>query len=357
MRRISSIGCFLAFVTLLCINLLDAAPIKIGVLAPLSGLGDWWGKPYCDSIILAYEEMGLTPDKVQLVIEDTQTRWPELALGLQKLINVDKVDAVLNTFDKTGYICAPILKQHHIPQLVLSLDDRSADGKTTFTLWTPVRRTTQMLLEEAVKAGHKKLALFVLRDYYPYRAELEIKKQLKNFPQLSIAHTEYFNPDERDFRTLSMKAREEEWDLAVVLAYSPTVNILTKQLIFDGVKNLTAIESFDQLQEDIKRLPEGTWWTGASENRPEFVEAFKKRFGYEPSVGPCYGYDEMKLIMKAFELNRKNPEKALPGLSVLGAGGTTTITPEGWSEMPAYLKRWENGQKVMVREWQNIDSN
>jgi hypothetical protein len=103
---------------------------------------------------------------------------------------------------------------------------------------------------------------------------------------------------------------------------------------------------------DVKELlPEGTFWVGGPENRPEFDAAFKKRFGYVSFPGPCYGYDELKLLVKAFEINREHPEKALPGLSVLGAGGTTTITPEGWTEMPAYLKKWEGGKKVIVKEW------
>ena len=339
------------FCGLLLATLLAAAPIKIGVLGPLTGEADWWGRPYRDSILLAYEELGLTPDKVQLVFEDWRGDWATLALATQKLANVDHVDAVINTFDKAAYITKPILKARHIPQIDLSLDDRMADGKTTFTLWTPIRRTTELLLEKAAQTGHHRLALFILRDYFPLRAEMEIKKQLTSCPGLSIAHTEYFNPDERDFRGITLKARQTDWDMAVILAYPPTTTIITRQLLQDGIKNLTSIEGFDMMADDTKLLPEGTWWTGAADDRPEFDAAFKKRFGYTPFTGPCYGYDCLKLLVKAFEINRDHPEKALPGLSVLGAGGTTTITPEGWTEMPAYLKEWRNGRKVLLKEW------
>lgn len=332
---------------------LEDHPIKIGVLGPFSGSSDYWGKPYKDSILLAYEELGLTKDKVQLVFEDWGSSYPQCAMAIQKLINVDKVEAVINTFDKCGYIAAPILKRKGIPQVVLALDDRVADGKTTFTVWTPIRHTTELMLRELARSGPKRLALFVLRDYYPYRSEKEILAQIKNYPSLSIVHTTYFNPDERDFRTITLKARQTPWDTAIILAYPPTVTIVTRQLKIDGIKNVTSIEGFDQMEmADVRELiPEGTFWSGAPDHRPEFDAAFKKRFGYTPFTGPCYGYDSLKLLVKAFELNREHPGTALPGLSVMGAGGTTTITPEGWTEMPAYLKRWEGGKKVIVGEW------
>jgi len=312
---------------------------------------DWWGRPYRDSVILAYEELGLTPDKVQLVFEDWGDDWAKLAMSAQKLVNIDHVDAVINTFDKAGYVTKPILNAHHIPQINLSLDDRVADGKSTFTLWTPIRHTAPLLLENAVKTGHHRLALFVLRDYFPLRAEIELREQIKRYPGLTIANTTYFNPDERDFRTITLKARQDSWDLAVILAYPPTATIVTRQLLSDGVKNLSSIEGFDQMSDDIKMLPDGAWWTGGADNRPEFDAAFKKRFGYTPFTGPCYGYDCLKLLAKAFEINRKHPEKALIGLSVMGAGGQTTVMPGGWTEMPAYLKEWKDGKKVILKEW------
>jgi len=333
--------------------ILEASPIKIGVLVPLSGPTDWWGRPYRDSVILAYEEMGLTPDKVQLVFEDWGFDWAKLALATQKLINVDHVEAVINTFDKAGYVVAPILKKHNVPQLVLSLDDRVADAKTTFTVWGPVKHNTHMLLDQLVATGHKKLALFVLRDYAPLREEIEIKKQIKNYPTLSIANTTYFNPDERDFRTITLKARQDDWDMAIIYAYPPTATLIVRQLRADGVKDMASIESFDQMDiKDVRELvPDGSWWAGSADNRPEFDAAFRKRFGYAPFTGPCYGYDCLKLLVKAFEINREHPEKALVGLSVLGAGGTTTITPEGWTEMPAYLKQLQKDKIVILKEW------
>ncbi len=350
MRKNEGMKGFLFWAGLCLCTLAAAQPIKIGVLAPLTGPQDWWGQPYRDSVILAYEELGLKPDEVQLVFEDWQSDWGRLALAVQKLVNVDKVDAVINTFDKAAYVCAPILKRAGVPQLVLALDDRPADGQTTFCVWTPVEVTARLMLEEAARKGYKKLALFVLKDYALMRGEIEIKKQIANYPGMEIIDVQHFDPSLREFRMVSLKAREKEWDLGVVLAYPPTATLLTRQLVSDGVKNLTSIEGFDQLEADMGMLPEGTWWSGAADHRVEFDAAFEKRFGYKPFTGPCYGYDCLKLLVAAFEKDRANPAAGLKQVEVMGAGSRVSLTENGHCRMSAYLKRWEGGKKVLGEE-------
>ncbi len=331
-------------------TLLNAAPIKIGVLGPFSGADSYWGIPYRNSVILAYEELGLTTDKIQLIFEDTLSEYPRVATGARKLVNIDRVDAIINTFDKASHIVAPVAAKARIPHLCLSLDSAS-DKKYTFTIWTPINKTVSMLLNKAREEQIHTLRLLVLRDYYPYRTEQEFDKQLKaSYPDIKIVYREYFNPSERDFRTFALKAQQTPADLTIIVAYSPTVELLTKELVARGITKLSSIESFDQIQTGFNILPEGTWWAGAAENTPGFNSAYQKRFGEITFTGPTYGYDCLKLLAKAFELNREHPELALPGISIAGAGGETTLLREGYSDMPAYLKAWQNGKVVLLKK-------
>ncbi len=339
---------FIAFV--FAATLLNAAPIKIGVIGPFSGIQAWWGTPYKNSVLLAYEELGLTPDRVKLIFEDTHYEFPQVAMCANKLLQVDHVDAIIDTFDKSSYIVAPRTQKAKIPYLVMALDDRACDKKYSYAIWTPVQKTVNLFLEKAHAEGIKTIRLLVLKDYYPYRTEIELDKQIKaGYPDIKIVYRDYFNPDLIDFRTFSLKARQIPADLTVVLAYPPAETILVRQLLSDGVKKLSSVEGFDMLSDDISMLPEGTWWTGATQQSPAFEAAYKKRWGESTYTGPTFGYDCLKLLVAGFEKNREHPEDAMRGLSVEGFGGTTTITQDGEIDMPAYLRVRQNGQSIVLK--------
>lgn len=336
---------------LCAVTVLNAAPIKIGVIGPFSGNSAYWGTPYKNSILLAYEELGLKPDQYELIFEDTLSQYPTVALAAQKLINVDHVNALINTFDKCSYIVAPIVRKAQIPCIGLALDDRASEREYNFAVWTPVTKTVRMFLEKARAEKIKTIRLLALKDYYPYRAEIELDKQIaQSYPEMKIVYRDYFNPDLTDFRTFSLKARQTPADLTVILAYPPAETILLRQLKMDGITSLSAVEGFDFLGADMSLLPPGTWWTGAAEQRPDFEAAYARRFSDKPFTGPTYGYDCLKLLVAAFEKNREHPEAALRGLSVEGAGGTTSIDADGHIDMPAYLKSWQGGKVVLLKK-------
>lgn len=297
-----------------------------------------------NSILLAYEELGLQEKDVELIFEDWEGNWPKLASATQKLIQVDKVDAIINSFDKASYIVAPLAKKAQIPHLVLALDDRIADGKYNFTVWTPVEATSQLLLQKAYLDGHRKLALFILRDYYPYRSQIEIQKQLKDFPDMEISFIQQYDPSVRDFRTMSLKAYANDWDLGILLGYPPSADIFYKQLLSEGSRPITSDAAFDMFS-DHSIIPDRSWWVGAAENTPAFEKAYIERFGQKPFTGVTYSYDCLKLIIAAWKESPNNLSEALHMVKVQGAGGETYFNEKGVAQMDGYFK-WILDDKI-----------
>jgi len=103
-------------------------PIKIGVIAPMTGGAAQAGKDMTNGLQMWLDENGnqITGRKVEVIIEDSQGQ-PNVALTkLQKLVERDKVNVLVGElFAHIGYAMAPKVDEYRIPMLypVIAADD------------------------------------------------------------------------------------------------------------------------------------------------------------------------------------------------------------------------------------------
>jgi branched-chain amino acid transport system substrate-binding protein len=103
-------------------------PIKIGVLAPMTGGAAAVGKDMVNGLAMYLDEMGqqMAGRKVEVIVEDTQGK-PDVALTkLRKLVESDNVQVLVGeTFAHIGYALAPRVDEYKIPMLypVIAADD------------------------------------------------------------------------------------------------------------------------------------------------------------------------------------------------------------------------------------------
>ncbi|BDU49461.1 ABC transporter substrate-binding protein [Haliovirga abyssi] len=99
-----------------------AGEIKIGVIAPLSGPIAVYGQATVNGFKLAAEKInekgGILGNKIKLIIEDNKGDAAEAVNAAKKLINLDKVVAVLGPVISTNSLAvAPIMQESKIPML------------------------------------------------------------------------------------------------------------------------------------------------------------------------------------------------------------------------------------------------
>jgi branched-chain amino acid transport system substrate-binding protein len=103
-------------------------PIKIGVIAPMTGGAAQAGKDMTNGLQMWLDENGnqMVGRKVEVIIEDSQGQ-PNVALTkLQKLVERDKVNVLVGElFAHIGYAMAPKVDEYRIPMLypVIAADD------------------------------------------------------------------------------------------------------------------------------------------------------------------------------------------------------------------------------------------
>ena len=124
MRRAVTAGVSLAVMSLALGGAAQAetAPFRIGALNPVTGAGSPYGPGMQKAIILAADEVnaagGACGRKLEVSAEDTQTSPEAAVLAVKKLIEVNKVDAVMGTWS-SGITLAvmPITTQAGLPLL------------------------------------------------------------------------------------------------------------------------------------------------------------------------------------------------------------------------------------------------
>jgi len=101
----------------------DTGPIKIGVIAPLTGDVAIWGQSGLAGITLATNEIndngGINGRKVELVIEDDKASPENSATAANKLISIDKVSAlIISSASGATSAAVPIAQNNKIPSMV-----------------------------------------------------------------------------------------------------------------------------------------------------------------------------------------------------------------------------------------------
>src|SRR4051794_8193366 len=96
--------------------------IKVGVYGDLTGQTSSFGQSTKNGIELAVDEInnagGVNGKKIQLVVEDDQGRPEQAKTVVSKLINQDKVQAVLGEVASTNSLAAaPVAQEAKIPMI------------------------------------------------------------------------------------------------------------------------------------------------------------------------------------------------------------------------------------------------
>ena len=273
--------------------------IKIGLIAPLTGPGAVFGNAIAKAIVLAQQDLKNTKYDYKVIIENDETTPAKSASAAQKLINIDKVQAIISMTSGTGNAVAPIADSAHVIHICTCTDTRVGYGKYNFTNLVMPDDEGLVYVNEAIKEGVKKIAI-MSQNHPGVNAIVDATRKIALEKGLSVVMDEKFEGSNRDFKTIAAKAKTIKADTYYVVAFPPGLDILGKELKDNSVKPVSASATFG-IASDLKVF-EGDWSTDGSTS-DEFKARFEKEF---PDVrfnvrSAPYGYDSFMLLVKGFE--------------------------------------------------------
>jgi branched-chain amino acid transport system substrate-binding protein len=307
-----------------------AADFLIGALNPLTGVGGPYGPGMLAAIKIGAEEVnaagGILGNKVVVISEDTQTD-PEAAVrAAKKLIEVNKVPAILGTWSSgVSMAVVPLTTRAGIIEMNTSgAPELSRIGKETGLVFRTQASNTLFGVVFAMiaqKEGYKKAATMAFNNPSGIGNTEEFAK---NFVAGggTLAGKVVYEPNQASYRS----------ELEKVLATKPQVIVMGSY-----IKDTTIIlKEWYQLNEPVKfiapawavnpklietlgpEITEGviavdTVPNSASKTFASFAERYKKATGDDVSKNPYAPmvYDQMILLALAAEAAESTEPKAI----------------------------------------------
>lgn len=282
------------------INKTDKETIKIGVVASLTGPGAAFGQSAVKGIELARQDLEKTNKEYQLIIEDDGGNPTKSASAAQKLINIDKVDAIISVSSTAGNAVKPIAEEAGVPHISNSSDLSIAETKTGFLVSLMPDDEARAWLKEAQSKGIKKVA--ILSQNHP-GVNLTMDNIVKFAPEynVEIVYQERFDSGARDFKTSVAKVKQTNPELYMIAMFPPLLEIAAKELIDQGETNLSSYAMFGASANP--GMFESKWYTDSFLKDSKFVQRFKQNFPdirFNVRTAPA-NYDIFTILVNGFE--------------------------------------------------------
>ncbi len=333
-------------VTVSAVDAADKAPVKIGVVLPLSGGLELFGQQGIQGAKMAVAEINaaggvLGGRKIELIIEDNKTDPKTAAEKAKKLILKDKVAAILGPITSANRnAMTPVTDKYKVPLLYATDYEGQACSPYLFCYSAIPDHYIKPFIPYLAKNYGKKFYLFGADYIWPHKMNESIKKGITDAGGQVLAE-EYTPFGVKDFASTIDKIVKSGADVLVLTLPGADGQTLVKQMTEFGAKKKVKI-AFMGFNDNYMSGLTGDQANGVitcnhfiqSLDRPEskeFVANQQKMFGKDAIVS-FYAdshYGMVMLFKKAVEKSKSIEAKAvieaMPGLTVQAANGEVTM--------------------------------
>ena len=254
--------------------------VKIGAMYPMSGDGAAFGVAARKASEMFFEEFNKKPHKFdyQVIFEDNQYVLSKQATLTQKLINADKVDVLISVMSNFGAVTSPTAEQNKVIHFSVATDPAVSEGFYNLITSSNPEGEADVMYRNLLKQGVKKVDVVIVNATGPQSMLDYFEKRIEQDKQIEIGQTFHVNADEKDFRIMLYKIKENNPDYILVQLAMPTIDVFMRQYKESGINiPVTGIESFTYLQN--RELAEGMWYVDAAPATDDFGAQKKKTTG------------------------------------------------------------------------------
>ena len=332
--------------------------INIGLIASTTGELQPWGKASIKGVQLAVDEFnragGKNGRKVRLIIEDPASRPEGGQSAAKKLIDFDKVLAVLGEVASGITLPAAVVCQNSGVALV-------AIGATRADITMVGGAIFRACMND--DAQYTAAAVFVYRKLRLRRVAVMTDRGLPYSTWLStgfrtvfmklggrISDEEFYITGATDFRQQLTKIKASKPDGMFCSGYYNEVGPLAEQKLALGMKiPMVGGDGWDSsaLATSYHNALAGSYYMNHYHPRDpaarSFVAKFRKRYGEQPAnVMTALGYDAAIVVLDAIKRTHSLDSASLirtisKGNPVVGSMGKFSIGPDGNARRPAVV--------------------
>lgn len=310
-------------------------PIVVGAVVSATGAAAPLGEPERATLQMMEKQVneagGVLGRPLKIIIEDDQSNPKEAVTATQKLIQQDKVVAIIgSSISPSTLAMKPITAQAKIPQLAMAAANAITDEPPIDWIWrTPPKDA--LAVAKALKYISENLKvtkIAVLHDENAFGSSgaAEIEKTAKDWG-LEVVGKESYKTDETDLTTQLNKLKGANPEVLVVWGTNPGPAVAVKnmkQLGWDipyvgshGIANKKFIELAGDAAEGVV-FPAGKLLIPSSITDPQqkaivdqFVAAYQAAVGQLPPTFAGHAFDALGLLLKAIDTAQSTEPEAI----------------------------------------------
>ncbi|MDP4146307.1 MAG: ABC transporter substrate-binding protein [Bacillota bacterium] len=344
--------------------------IKIGVVLALTGDVSTYGQSGKNGLELLQEETnkngGILGKKVKFVYEDSEGKPASAANATQKLIDNDKVVAIVGPLTSSECISAgPIAVQNKIPMVTGTGTNPKVTDAGDYVFRTcfidPYQGT--VISNFAAQDLKAKTAAILFDNGNDYSKGLSEYFQ-KNFEQKGgkIIASETYNKGDQDFNAQLTKIKPLNPDVILLPDYYGTVGVIAKQARAMGIK-ATFLGGDGWDSADLYKIGgtavEGSYFSdhySPDNDSPEvvqFTKDYKTKYNTTPDAMAVLNYDAGKVLLESIKAAGKTDgdsiKDALKKADVKAVCGEIKFDDKRNAVKSAVIIKAEDGKNKFVK--------
>jgi branched-chain amino acid transport system substrate-binding protein len=262
-KAIGAIGAGIALGTTSRLSLAQGSePIRIGALNPVTGAGSPYGTGMQKMIRAAAEAVnaagGVAGRQIAVFAEDSQTNPQAAVLAAKKLIEVNRVKAIIGTWSSGVTLAVlPLCREAGIPILHVSgapaLSDLNVTGGWGYRFHTPNGRTGRCYAEMCKREGFKRVATMAFNNASGLGLTEGFATAWREMGNELVEKVVY-EPDQPSYRSELMKVLAAQPDAIVTGSYYADTTIIMREWVQMGQTTRWVIPGHASTPEFIKAV-------------------------------------------------------------------------------------------------------
>lgn len=281
----------------------DTSNIRIGAVISQTGFAAAFGEMSQKALEMAVEEInskgGIKGRKVELIIENDQTDPKEAVAKYKKLVDVDRVDAVIGSlFDFTTQPLIPLAEKDKkvlISPTNLVIDGSMEMNKYTFVMYPRFEKVIRVLKDVLVSEQTKKVGILRYQSDFGLQIEKTLNEMMSESGKEQLVAETYSMIGKGDFRTQIAKLKQSGVDTIFLDMLDGDLISFAKQAKELGLNSqliayTTLRDAVNNIGEGNRDLFDGYLMLDWEVNSDEFIKLFEGKYGIEPLKGANRSY-------------------------------------------------------------------